>query len=138
MSRLMNLKLMKDICGKLIEGNSMRQIAKLPGYPSDDTVYRYVQKNDQAHEMYIRAKAIQGERIQDEIDEVLGAPMPDDPKQMMADVQMRRLKVDTLQKRHTQLQPKGIRNKAEDVTAPGVSGTITLSWEKGDVDVKAG
>jgi len=129
---------MTDICRKLIEGNSMRQIAKLPGYPSDDTVYRYVQKNDQAHEMYIRAKAIQGERIQDEIDEVLSAPMPNDPKQMMADVQMRRLKVDTLQKRHTQLQPKGIRNKAEDVTAPGVSGMITLSWEKGDVDVKTG
>ena len=57
---------------------------------------------------------------------------------MMAEVQMRRLKVDTLQKRHTQLQPKGIRNKAEDMAAPGMSGTITLSWEKGDADIKAG
>jgi hypothetical protein len=101
-------------------------------------VYRFIQKDEQAHEMYTKAKAIQGERIQEEIDEVLNKPLPVDPKHMMAEVQMRRLKVDTLQKRHTQLQPKGIRNKAEDMAAPGMSGTITLSWEKGDVDIKAG
>ncbi len=138
MSRLMNIELMEKICDHLLSGKSMREIAKIDGFPSDDTVYRYIQKNDDAHEMYTKAKAIQGERIQEEIDEVLNKPLPVDPKHMMAEVQMRRLKVDTLQKRHTQLQPKGIRNKAEDMAAPGMSGTITLSWEKGDVDIKAG
>ena len=115
MSRLMSIELMEDICDKLVEGHSMRQIAKMKGYPSDDTVFRYVQKNEEAYDMYIRAKAIQGERIQDQIDEIMNSPLPTDPKHMMAEVQMRRLKVDTLQKRQTQLQPKGIRNKTEDV-----------------------
>ena len=138
MSRLMSIKLMEDICDKLVEGHSMRKIAKMKGYPSDDTVFRYVQKNEEAYDMYIRAKAIQGERIQDQIDEIMNSPLPTDPKHMMAEVQMRRLKVDTLQKRQTQLQPKGIRNKTEDVAGQGVQGTITLSWEKGDVEVKAG
>jgi hypothetical protein len=133
----MSIELMEDICDKLVEGHSMRQIAKMKGYPSDDTVFRYVQKNEEAYDMYIRAKAIQGERIQDQIDEIMNNPLPTDPKHMMADVQMRRLKVDTLQKRQTQLQPKGIRNKTEDVAGQNIQGTITLSWEKGDVEVKS-
>ena len=79
MSRLMNLELMEQICDHLLSGKSMREIAKIDGMPSDDTVYRFIQKDEQAHEMYTKAKAIQGERIQEEIDEVLNKPLPVDP-----------------------------------------------------------
>ena len=89
-----------------------------------------MQKDQDAWEAYSKARAIQGEDIDDKIMDIINEPLPSDPKIAMATVQYKRLKVDALDKRKRQLQPLGgIRNNPSDAS-PSVSGTIQLSWNE--------
>lgn len=122
---------MEQICNRLMDGESLTQICdNTDNLPSKRTIYRHVQSDEQAWEMYSKARAIQGEDLEDRIMDIINEPLPSDPKIAMATVQYKRLKVDALDKRKRQLQPLGgIRNKPEDL-APQVSGTIKLSWNE--------
>ena len=51
---------------------------------------------------------------------------------MNAEVQRRRLEVDTLKWTLARIQPYGIRDKKEDA---GNQGAITLSWANGNVEI---
>jgi hypothetical protein len=122
---------MEQICNRLMDGESLTQICdNTDNLPSKRTIYRHVQSDEKAWEMYSKARAIQGEDLEDRIMDIINEPLPSDPKIAMATVQYKRLKVDALDKRKRQLQPLGgIRNKPEDL-APHVSGTIKLSWNE--------
>jgi|TARA_A200000113_G_scaffold53688_2_gene44540 hypothetical protein len=122
---------MEQICNRLMDGESLTQICdNTANLPSKRTIYRHVQSDEKAWEMYSKARAIQGEDLEDRIMDIINEPLPSDPKIAMATVQYKRLKVDALDKRKRQLQPLGgIRNKPEDL-APQVSGTIKLSWNE--------
>ena len=122
---------MEQICNRLMDGESLTQICdNTDNLPSKRTIYRHVQSDEKAWEMYSKARAIQGEDLEDRIMDIINEPLPSDPKIAMATVQYKRLKVDALDKRKRQLQPLGgIRNKPEDL-APQVSGTIKLSWNE--------
>tara|TARA_R110002020_G_scaffold336283_4_gene551464 strand:+ start:3303 stop:3695 length:393 start_codon:yes stop_codon:yes gene_type:complete len=124
-------KHMEEICNKLMDGKSMNQICDGNQHlPNKRTVYRHVQKDERAWEQYSKARAIQGEDIDDQIMDIINEPLPSDPKIAMATVQYKRLKVDALDKRKRQLQPLGgIRNNPSD-SSPSVSGTIQLSWNE--------
>ena len=124
-------KQMEDICDRLMDGESLTYICdNTTDLPSKRTIYRHVQSDEKAWEMYSKARAIQGEDLEDRIMDIINEPLPSDPKIAMATVQYKRLKVDALDKRKRQLQPLGgIRNKPEDL-APHVSGTIKLSWNE--------
>ena len=63
--------------------------------------------------------------------DLVEAPLPSDPKLAMAEVQRRRLEADHKDKHIRQMQPLGIRDKAEDNKQS--SGTITLSWGNAEV-----
>ena len=125
------VKQMEEICNRLMDGESLTQICdNTDNLPSKRTIYRHVQSDEEAWEMYSKARAIQGEDLEDRIMDIINEPLPSDPKIAMATVQYKRLKVDALDKRKRQLQPLGgIRNKPEDL-APQVSGTIKLSWNE--------
>ncbi len=125
------VKQMEEICNRLMDGESLTQICDhTKDLPSKRTIYRHVQSDEKAWEMYSKARAIQGEDLEDQIMDIVNEPLPSDPKFAMATVQNKRLKVEALDKRKRQLQPLGgIRNKPEDLS-PSVSGTIKLSWNE--------
>lgn len=118
---------MKHICDELSDGRSLTKICQADDLPSWRTVLRWVQEDDDAHGMYRRARALQAEILRDQIIDLVEQPLPDDPKLAQAEVQRRRLEADQKDKYVRQLQPLGIRDKAED-KKDQMSGTITLKW----------
>jgi len=120
------------ICDELIEGRSLRKICDESNtLPSYRTVCRHVRDDSEAYDKYRAARNIQCELLRDDILELVSSPLPDDPKMAMAEVQRRRLEADQKDKYIRQLQPLGLRDKAEDAAA---TGSITLTWLSGEVE----
>ena len=118
---------MQTICERIAEGESLTRICnEIAELPSWRTVLRYVQDDADAYSAYRRARALQCEVMRDQILDLVESPLPTDPKLAMAEVQRRRLEADHKDKHIRQMQPLGIRDKAEDNKQS--SGTITLSW----------
>ena len=118
---------METICERIAEGISLTRICNEDSaLPSWRTVLRWVQENEEAYTKYRVARTLQCEAMRDQIIDLVEAPLPDDPKLAMAEVQRRRLEADHKDKHIRQMQPLGIRDKAED-NKQG-SGTITLTW----------
>ena len=57
-----------------------------------------------------------------------------DPRFMNAEVQRRRLQADHMDKHIRQMQPLGVRDKAEDKAAEN-NGQVTLSWANGNLEI---
>jgi len=122
-------KQMELICNELMEGRSLAKICQgNADLPSSRTVTRHLQDSEESYIQYRKARAIQGELLRDEIIDLVEQKLPEDPKMAMAEVGRRRLEVEHKDKYIRQLQPLGIRDRAEDKNDQ-VSGTITLSWE---------
>ena len=120
-------KQMDVICERIAEGTSLTRICNEDSaLPSWRTVLRWVQENEEAYTQYRVARTLQCEAMRDQIIDLVEAPLPDDPKLAMAEVQRRRLEADHKDKHIRQMQPLGIRDKAEDNKQS--SGTITLTW----------
>ena len=118
---------MTIICERIAEGTSLTRICNEDSsLPSWRTVLRWVQENEEAYTQYRVARTLQCEAMRDQIIDLVEAPLPSDPKLAMAEVQRRRLEADHKDKHIRQMQPLGIRDKAEDNKQS--SGTITLSW----------
>ena len=125
-------KQMDIICERIAEGTSLTRICNEDSsLPSWRTVLRWVQENEEAYTQYRVARTLQCEAMRDQIIDLVEAPLPDDPKLAMAEVQRRRLEADHKDKHIRQMQPLGIRDKAEDNKQS--SGTITLSWGNAEV-----
>ena len=122
-------KQMELICNELMDGKSLAKICQgNADLPSSRTVTRHLQDSEESYIQYRKARAIQGELLRDEIIDLVEQKLPEDPKLAMAEVGRRRLEVEHKDKYIRQLQPLGIRDRAEDKNDQ-VSGTITLSWE---------
>jgi len=122
-------KQMDFICEQLMDGKSLAKICEgNQDLPSSRTVTRHLQDSEESYLQYRKARAIQGELLRDTIIELVERPLPEDPKLAQAEVGRRRLEAEQKDKYIRQLQPLGIRDKAED-KADQVSGTLTLSWE---------
>jgi len=120
-------KQMQIICERIADGESLTRICNEDSsLPSWRTVLRWVQEDEDAYTQYRVARTLQCEVMRDQIIDLVEAPLPDDPKLAMAEVQRRRLEADHKDKHIRQMQPLGLRDKAED--SKQSSGTITLSW----------
>ena len=120
-------KQMQTICERIADGTSLTRICNEDSsLPSWRTVLRWVQEDEDAYTQYRVARTLQCEVMRDQIIDLVEAPLPDDPKLAMAEVQRRRLEADHKDKHIRQMQPLGIRDKAEDNKQS--SGTITLTW----------
>jgi len=127
---------MEEICEGIAEGVSLTRICNERNHlPSWRTILRYVQENEDAYTQYRTARSLQCEVMRDQILDLVEAPLPDDPKLAMAEVQRRRLEADHKDKHIRQMQPLGIRDKAEDKQQ---AGQITLTWSGGEVSAEAG
>jgi hypothetical protein len=85
--------------------------------------------------MYSQARAIQAEVLADEMFDIARQDLGNvESKMANAEVQRRRVHIDTLKWTFAKLQQRGLRNKAEDQTA---NNQIVLSWSNGSDDVTA-
>ena len=92
------------------------------------------QEDEDAYTQYRNARSLQCEVMRDQILDLVEAALPEDPKLAMAEVQRRRLQADHMDKHIRQMQPLGIRDKAEDKQQ---AGQITLTWSGGEVSAQA-
>jgi hypothetical protein len=119
---------MQAVCDELAKGRSLRSVCDgdktLPHWV---TVLRWVQRDEDLYEMYSRARAIGAEVLADEMHDLARKPLPSDldPRHMNAEVQRRRLEVDTLKWTFSKQQPRGVRHKKEDIDA---AGPVVLVW----------
>ena len=135
MAGKLNKTRMLKVCDELAKGKSLRSICE-----SDDqqphwvTVLQAVQRDEDLYEMYSRARAIGAEVLADEMHDLARLPLDVADKSLAnAEVQRRRLEVDTLKWTFSRQQPRGIRNNAEDTA----SNQITINWAGGTDDVTA-
>tara|TARA_R100001594_G_scaffold62363_2_gene96648 strand:+ start:477 stop:941 length:465 start_codon:yes stop_codon:yes gene_type:complete len=135
MAGKLNKKKMLAICDELADGKSLNSICKRDDMPHRVTVLQAVQRDDELYEMYARARAIGAETLADEIHDVSRQGLESVDKQMAnAEVQRRRLQVDSLKWTYARQQPRGLRNKAEDTAQ---NNQIVLSWSNTADDVTA-
>lgn len=129
-------KQMEIICERIADGESLTRICdNTDELPSWRTVLRHVQEDEDAYKQYRIARSLQCEVMRDQILDLVQAPLPEDPKLAMAEVQRRRLEADHKDKHIRQMQPLGLRDKQEDKQQ---SGQITLTWSDGNVAAEVG
>ena len=132
-----NKTMMTDIADRLGSGETLLSICKDQGMPGYRTVTRSVLNDDELFEIYRRGRVMQAEFYADHINDLAMSPLPAelDPRMLNAEVQRRRLEVDTLKFTMAKLQPWGLRDKKEDAPAQQ---SITISWEGGEVKAEEG
>lgn len=136
MARKINKTVMTEIANRLGSGETLLSICKDEGMPGYRTVTRAVMQDDELFEIYRKGRLMQAEFYADHINEIAMAPLPDDvdPRMLNAEVQRRRLEVDTLKFTMGKLQPWGLRDKKEDAPAQQ---SITISWQGNEVLAEA-
>ena len=133
--RNINEKQLEEICERIANGESLTRICETSEHlPSWRTVLRHVQEDEEAYKQYRIARSLQCEVMRDQILDLVQAPLPEDPKLAMAEVQRRRLEADHKDKHIRQMQPLGLRDKTEDKQQ---AGQITLTWSDGNVTAEA-
>ena len=136
MSKTVTTKVMEKIIDRLAQGETLVDITKDKNMPSYRSVTRAVAANDALFEMYRRGRILQAEYMSDRIAKLCMEPLPSglDVRELNAEVNRRRLEIDTLKWTTARNQPFGIRDKKED--APQAQ-TFTISWAGGDTAISA-
>tara|TARA_A100001201_G_scaffold118834_1_gene102381 strand:- start:57 stop:467 length:411 start_codon:yes stop_codon:yes gene_type:complete len=127
---------MEKIVDRLAQGETLVDITKNKDMPSYRAVTRAVAANDELFELYRRGRILQAEYLSDHINKLAMEPLPEglDVRELNAEVNRRRLEIDTLKWTTARNQPFGIRDKKED--APQAQ-TFTISWAGGDTAISA-
>lgn len=110
------------ICQALVEGHALYKICKLQGFPSLDTVYKWINKEPDFAEKYAQARALQQDRAADEIIEIADTD---------ADPQRARNRIDARKWRASKLAPK----KYGDKTDINLTGSITIPEDQLDARI---
>lgn len=85
------------ICEAIIEGGALYRICEQDGFPSENTVYRWIEEKPEFREKYARARELQQDREADKI--VVIADETTDPNKA-------RLQIDARKWRASKLAPK--------------------------------
>lgn len=120
---------MQVVCDELAKGKSLRSICEHnDAMPAWSTVLQAVQRSEELYEMYARARAIGAEVLADEMHDLAASPLPPDldPRLANAEVQRRRVEIDTKKWTFAKMQPRGVRHKKEDVEQ--ANGPVMLVW----------
>jgi len=136
-SKTVNKKVMQRIVDKLAEGITLVEICEAEDMPSYRSVTRAVQIDEDLWELYRKGRVQQAEYYTDRINKLAMSPLPDvvDQRVLHAEVQRRKLEIETLRWTTARAQPNGVRDKKED--APQQQ-AITISWAGAEVDVSTG
>jgi hypothetical protein len=133
-SRTVSVEIMEQICDRLAGGETLVDITNEKNMPSYRSVTRAVQADEIIWEMYRKARILQAEYYADHLNALAMAELPkvEDPRMLNAEVQRRRLEIETLKWTAARNQPFGIRDKKEDQPQ---AQTFTISWSGGDTAV---
>jgi len=136
-SKTVNKKVMQQIVDKLAEGITLVEICEAEDMPSYRSVTRAVQIDEDLWELYRKGRVQQAEYYTDRINKLAMSPLPDvvDQRVLGAEVQRRKLEIETLRWTTARAQPHGVRDKREDAPAQQA---ITISWAGAEVDVSTG
>jgi len=136
-SKTVNTKVMQQIVDKLAEGITLVEICEAEDMPSYRSVTRAVQIDEDLWELYRKGRVQQAEYYTDRINKLAMSPLPDvvDQRVLGAEVQRRKLEIETLRWTTARAQPHGVRDKREDAPAQQA---ITISWAGAEVDVSTG
>tara|TARA_R110002020_G_scaffold131759_2_gene294477 strand:- start:539 stop:976 length:438 start_codon:yes stop_codon:yes gene_type:complete len=129
-------EIMQKIVARLAMGESLVSICKDKEMPSYRAIMYKVVEDDEMYSMYREGRVMQAEYFSDHIQDLASSDLPEfeDNRLANAEVQRRRLEVDTLKWSLGRSQPWGIRDKKEDQPS---NQAITISWAGGDVAVSA-
>ncbi len=113
----------KKICERLIEGESLRAICADDGMPNRATVFRWLDKNEEFHDQYARAREMQADGLFDEILEIADATANDwiEASKAQAEtwqvnneaIQRSRLRIEARKWMASKLKPKKYGDKLE-------------------------
>jgi len=105
-----NKDITKKICLLLSEGKSLRSVCSMPGMPSRETVFTWLNSHKEFLDQYARAKEECSDLLAEEMleiaDESLEESKTGDAKRSGAKVQAMRLRVDTRKWIASKLKPK--------------------------------
>lgn len=97
-----------NICQRIVDGESLRQICKDVSLPNRDTIYSWLQSNKAFSDQYTQARMMQADQFFDEMDEIIRQPM-----QSMIQIQQARLQIDTMKWRLSKMLPRIYGDKVE-------------------------
>ena len=133
-------QLMIEVAERLAKGQSLLRICDEEGMPDYSAITKAVIRDQELYEIYRQGRVLQAEYYSDRINNLAESPLPSKDEQgnpvdgrwLGAEIQRRKLEVETLKWTFARTQPYGLRDKKED--APQKS-AITISWAGGDVAV---
>lgn len=133
-------QLMTDVAERLSKGESLLRICEDEGMADYSAITKAVIRDPELYEIYRQGRVLQAEYYSDRINSLAESPLPKthedgtpcDARWLGAEIQRRKLEVETLKWTFARTQPYGLRDKKED--APQQS-AITISWAGGDVAV---
>ena len=136
MAKVVNKIIMQNIANRLANGESLVSICKTKGMPSYRSITRAVQDDEELWNIYRKGRVMQAEYFSDHINDLAVQPLPEsiDSRFLNAEVQRRRLEIDTLKWTLARIQPYGLRDK-KDEPSVAAENSITLSWDNGEVKV---
>jgi len=136
MSKIVTAKVMEKIVDRLASGQTLVDITKDKKMPSYRSVTSAVAADEELWELYRKGRILQAEYYADRINGLAMEPLPSegDPRLLNAEVQRRRLEIDTLKWTTARNQPFGIRDKKEDQPQ---TQTFSISWAGGDTAISA-
>ena len=124
--------IMRKISDLMANGESLIRACDNPKFPHYRTVTSMVLKDDELWKIYKQGRMLQAEYYGDKINDLAQQPLPVDaidPKHMNAEVQRRRLEIDTLKWTYARMYPSKLReNPSADGSANGQQGTMVIQW----------
>ena len=128
--------LMHKIADRLAIGETLKDILKSANMPTYQGVMQAVLRDEELYEIYRRGRVMQSEYHTDQIIKLAQEPLPafEDNRLANAEVQRRRLEIDSLKWTLARNMPWGVRDKKEDQPQ---AQTFTISWAGKDIEVSA-
>lgn len=121
-------KIFDEILQRIAQGEALKPMCENDTrLPSWSWFLRFIREDEVAYQRYREARVLQAETYREQIVKLSEEPLPADPKLAMAEVQRRRLEIDTKDKFIRQLAPSGVRDRSEDAGGPA-SGTLVIQW----------
>lgn len=120
-------ELASEICGRIAAGESLNKICKESYMPDIVTVYRWMGKDDEFRQNYVRAREDQAETHADEMQEIADETPPLDANGRTDSgwVQWQRNRIDTRKWIAAKLKPKKYGDKVDVNHGGGISLTVS-------------
>ena len=135
-------QLMRYISDEMAIGRNLLEILCEPDMPNYSSVMRAVGSDEEMYKIYRHGRVRQAEYLADRATMLASAPLPThdadgrpmDARWLNAEMQRRKLEIETIRWTKTLMSPNGIRDRVDDKPQHQA---MTISWAGGEVEVRA-